>query len=575
MGTPSLTPDQTLAPPSVPLPVAGTSPDQAAAVQQVVQAPVAQATQTHRDFASKILGAISDVLGGKSSPQYSRDASGALSTTQHINTRGEQARNIIGTALQGAAAGASQQGPNAEGRAFAAGLGGKMQADQAQDQTKRAQADQDFETKQKQTLQNAQIANYNNQNLLERRRLDQADKAEQDKLVENQNAVAQRLEAAGAVTPPVIVDGKDINGTAGNEQAMMKYFSDPQNHAVTDGQALMHTYSRDEKGQMIDTVHLVPKDQLKTTMVEPSPEVKKAYALPSGTKLSLGDSITLDTKLKEQGNKEAMDAATIKEKNANAAQSLASAAKSRSEVIPSSPNGAALQGEDYIKTLPSSEAQYLRTIAAGKQNLPPSRSKEGLKIAKQMASAYPDYDSSKQPAYMKTRAAFTSGAESKGINAFNTAIAHLGEVYDHADSAVGAGAKSFFGNKDAAALNTARTAVAEELAKAYAGGQASLEQVKSMKELLDTQSPAKLKNNVKEVVQLLKGKLESYNDQWENAKPSASIPNFKVLSDKSASVLDKIEGKNTPPPGATAEVTDASGKLIGHAVNGKYVALGQ
>lgn len=39
-----------------------------------------------------------------------------------------------------------------------------------------------------------------------------------------------------------------------------------------------------------------------------------------------------------------------------------------------------------------------------------------------------------------------------------------------------------------------------------------------MEELLDTQSPAKLKKNVQDVVQLLKGKLSSYNDQWQNAK---------------------------------------------------------
>lgn len=75
-----------------------------------------------------------------------------------------------------------------------------------------------------------------------------------------------------------------------------------------------------------------------------------------------------------------------------------------------------------------------------------------------------------------------------------------------------------------------------------------------MEELLDTQSPAKLKKSVQEVVQLLKGKLSSYNDQWQNAKPSAAIPDFKVLSDRSASVLEKIEGKNTPPRGASAEL---------------------
>jgi hypothetical protein len=48
----------------------------------------------------------------------------------------------------------------------------------------------------------------------------------------------------------------------------------------------------------------------------------------------------------------------------------------------------------------------------------------------QLTTAYPNFDQSKALSYFKTRQDFTSGKTSVGINSYNTAIAHLGTMWD-------------------------------------------------------------------------------------------------------------------------------------------------
>jgi hypothetical protein len=71
-------------------------------------------------------------------------------------------------------------------------------------------------------------------------------------------------------------------------------------------------------------------------------------------------------------------------------------------------------------------------------------------------------------------------------------------------------------------------------------------------------------------------KMAIANDTLDTINGASSRDEI-IAADKAARqrYTDLEKGSNTPPAGASAEVHDKTGKLIGHIVSGKYVALGQ
>jgi hypothetical protein len=86
----------------------------------------------------------------------------------------------------------------------------------------------------------------------------------------------------------------------------------------------------------------------------------------------------------------------------------------------------------------------------------------------------------------------------------------------------------------------------------------------------------KLKTNVAEFTRLLGGKLEAYQDQWDDAVPSKSIPAPKAIaSPESIATYKRLTGEDLkvhsvqpsanvssgPPAGATHKVPGPDGRL--------------
>jgi hypothetical protein len=106
----------------------------------------------------------------------------------------------------------------------------------------------------------------------------------------------------------------------------------------------------------------------------------------------------------------------------------------------------------------------------------------------------------------------------------------------------------FFGDKDVRALDIDRTAVATELAKAYAAGQISEGEKNDWEKKLDFTTPGmttgKLITNLKEIDSLLEGKQKANQDQWATASPSASIVSpVPIISSEAAAARAKIRGE--------------------------------
>lgn len=253
-------------------------------------------------------------------------------------------------------------------------------------------------------------------------------------------------------------------------------------------------------------------------------------------------------------------------------------------------------GAEYISSLPVGVAGTIKAIHEGREAPPPagSRSAAAQTILGALNHAYPDYDATKYPAYLKARTAFTGGPEAKGINALNTVEGHLSRMLNHANAAFTSGGVTgrltgFFGDKDVQALNVDRTAVSTELSKAYAANQITEGEIKDWESKLDITRPGmttgKLVNYIKEIDALLESKQKAYQTQWETAAPAASIVSpVPIISSDAAAARANIRGEAAPAPvvasaptaptGADNEVW-VSGKLVGHTVGNKYVPLGQ
>lgn len=233
-------------------------------------------------------------------------------------------------------------------------------------------------------------------------------------------------------------------------------------------------------------------------------------------------------------------------------------------------------GDEYIATLPAGVAGTIKAIHEGREAPPAagSRSAAAQTILGALNHAYPDYDQTKYPAYLKARVAFTSGPEAKGVNAINTVMTHLGRMYDHATASGTSGGLTgavtgFFGDKDVRGLDIDRTGVATELAKAYAAGQISEGEKNDWEHKLDFTSPGmttgKLITNLKEIDTLLEGKQRAYEQQWATASPSANIVSpVPIITSEAEAARAKIRGEapttqpNSPSAPAPATAPTAS-----------------
>lgn len=251
-------------------------------------------------------------------------------------------------------------------------------------------------------------------------------------------------------------------------------------------------------------------------------------------------------------------------------------------------NPQGLTGEAFIKTLPVGRANALRNFANGTLVLNPTaleRTDKGQAYLDDISAAYPDLDASRAPAYAKTRINFSTGKEAAGINSSNAAIHHLNRMdanLNQATAGYTGSVEQFFGlNPAGRAVADDAQAVSGELGKLYTGGVVTEGEKKEWEEKLNPKgfgmTVGKLKTNVAEFTRLLGGKLEAYQDQWDDAVPSKAIPApMAIASPESIATYKRLTGEDLkvhsvqpssvnapsgPPTGATHKVPGPDGKV--------------
>jgi hypothetical protein len=223
---------------------------------------------------------------------------------------------------------------------------------------------------------------------------------------------------------------------------------------------------------------------------------------------------------------------------------------------------------------PNARQALIDDIGQGRVQLTPGmlRSKDGQALLQQVVGRYNDYDPTMADAYKKTREDFTSGKTSVGINSYNTAIAHLGTIFDHISNTTSVDVNNPFSDTHRQ-LDLDKQLVSTELAKAVSNGNMTEGEKKDILDGISGYTVDSYKTRIKEAVQLLHGKLESYQQQWSNGMPKAAVSSVPIVSPQSDATMAKIGG-NAAPQGQQAQqqgraVRDGKGNVIGYTTDGK------
>lgn len=219
-------------------------------------------------------------------------------------------------------------------------------------------------------------------------------------------------------------------------------------------------------------------------------------------------------------------------------------------------NPQGLTGEAFIRTLPPGRANTLRAFSNGLMVLNPTaleRTEKGQAYLDDVYTAYPDLDATKAPTYAKLRQGFTSGPQSIGINASNTVLHHLNLMDKNLGKATAGytgSVEQFFGaNPAGRQVADDAIAIANELGRLYTGGVVAQEEKGKWEEKLNPKgfgmTVNKLRTNVQEFTRLLGGKLEAFQDQWDDGVPSALIPAPKqIASQESIETYKRLTGED-------------------------------
>jgi hypothetical protein len=238
---------------------------------------------------------------------------------------------------------------------------------------------------------------------------------------------------------------------------------------------------------------------------------------------------------------------------------------------PAGPSGQPLQGDALLQTF-GAKGPIIKAISEGRMTLPSSfalKSPYWQDTLNKLALYDPQF--SEQRAEL--RKGYTVGAQSKEINAINTALGHVGVLGDSIDAlsngnvqvlnkiANSVGAQ--VGQTPQTTLKTIINRVGPELVKAYNGSGGGVgERQAAEEDFSPDKSPAQLQANVAMTAKLLRSKIGSLENQWnQNAAPGT--PNFqdRFLMPQARAVADKWAPGAEGGKGGVIYARDPQGKL--------------
>lgn len=211
---------------------------------------------------------------------------------------------------------------------------------------------------------------------------------------------------------------------------------------------------------------------------------------------------------------------------------------------------------------PLNEAQSRRVqaIIEGREPYPSpnTRSGDAQLIREAVHAADPTFDAVNYNARAATRKNFTAGKAAGNLTAFNTAIGHLGSLSTAIDNLNNSGFPAW--NKYVAnpvaeqfdpkyqkglkEFETARTAVADELTRAFRGSGGNVHDIIQWEKAINAaDSPAALKAAVRSAAELLNSRIVALGDEYNRGMSTTKDP-LELLNPKAAAAFKgMLEGE--------------------------------
>lgn len=244
---------------------------------------------------------------------------------------------------------------------------------------------------------------------------------------------------------------------------------------------------------------------------------------------------------------------------------------------PGSPGSAT--GDEYFNTLPKPQAAQVKAIVEGRLSPPGSFALKTPYWQKMMADAAqyePGFDMTKWTARNATAKDFASGKSAQNITSFNTALGHL-DTLDKAATelgntsfpmfnTVGNMLRSATGDPRVNKFNVAKTAVADELTRAFRGTGGNVHDLVQWEKAINSAaSPEQLKAAIRQAGELLRSRIDSLGDTYNRGMNTKTEP-LSLISPKARAVMERLSGEAqpetpTPPPGNVRKYNPATGKI--------------
>jgi hypothetical protein len=255
--------------------------------------------------------------------------------------------------------------------------------------------------------------------------------------------------------------------------------------------------------------------------------------------------------------------------------------------------GSGAGGAKTVNDVPANLRGQVQQILDYRGSMPPMGRNNPVNnaIRQWVTTLDPTYDETTFPARNKILNSYTSGPESKSINAINTALGHLGELKDAADAVSQNNIPLLhsLASKVGAAVGQDATStyklilhrVSPELTAAYVqGGGGEGERGANEGDFDLSKGASQINSNLSESAKLLRSKISSQENQWNTTfKPTQEKDKFenRFITPQAKATLDKLSpgtgtggGKfNVPIPGgktysfATQAAADAFKKEAG------------
>jgi hypothetical protein len=214
-----------------------------------------------------------------------------------------------------------------------------------------------------------------------------------------------------------------------------------------------------------------------------------------------------------------------------------------------------LTGEAYLATIDPGRANQIRAMADGRMAPPGGmalKSPQIQSLMRDVAQFEPGFDFTTWKARNDTRTDLAKGKMGQNVSSFNTAIAHLDSLSRAADglgnsrfplyNTVANMAANATGDDAVKRFNIAKTAVADELTRAFRGSGGNVHDLVQWEDAINAAgSPKQLHAAIQQAVELLKGRIDAVGDQYNRGMGKTTDP-LTLLSPKAKASFERLSG---------------------------------